>query len=213
MNIDAEIKPSPNGFGLDPFGYSALAWYKWSLVQALAGFETNPEKGPSAEDLKSPVLWLTHAHALSEAAVALVRNPPNLAPIPTELQGACHCQYHAVALMLVGYSLEVVLKAMVIMTKGVKAYSEEERQYRHHNLEKLAEFIPNLSLKDKATLRCLTHFSSWAGRYPDPGFGRLAHAGEIFEISEANEISAKELFELATRVMRHAQVVAHRPPE
>jgi hypothetical protein len=109
--------------------------------------------------------------------------------------------------MLVGYSLEVCLKAMLIIQKGIDGYSADERKYKHHRLEELANFVPELSEKDKAILQALTHFVIWAGRYPDPGSGREAQAGDIFTVSEKHQISAKDLFDLAARVMQHSMSV------
>lgn len=201
------IKPSKEGFALDPLGYSALAWHKWAMAQTLGGYPVDLEKGPSSEDLKSPVLWLSHAYAMSEAARVLIQGSPNLEPIPENTRGVSHCQYHAVALMLVGYSLEVCLKAMKIIKMGVAEYQVEEKNHYHHNLEKLADFIPNLTEKDKAILKGLSHFVLWAGRYPDPGFSRENHAEEIFVLSERHKISAKELFALVARIMAHSNEV------
>jgi hypothetical protein len=201
------IRPNKDGFGLDPFGYGALAWHKWGMAQTLAGYPVDLEKGPSSDDLKSPVLWLSHAHAMSEAARAVLHGAPTLEPMPENIRGVCHCQYHAVALMLVGYSLEICLKAMLIIKKGVATYQAEERKHSHHSLETLAEFIPDLSDKDKAILKALSHFVRWAGRYPDPGFGKESHAEEIFTLSERYQISAKELFGVAARVMGYSREV------
>lgn len=201
------IGPSKDGFGSDPFGYSALAWHKWGLAQTLAGFPINLDEGPSSDDLKSPVLWLAHAHAMSEAARILVQGVPNLEPMPEEIRGVSHCQYHAIALMLVGYSLEICLKAMLILKKGIAAYQAEEKKYYHHSLERLADFIPSLNEKDKAILKGLSHFVRWAGRYPDPGFGKERHVEEIFTLSEHHQISAKELFNFAARVMGYSREV------
>lgn len=209
MKPHESILPSKSGFDSDPLGYGALAWHKWAMAQTLAGFDVDMEKGPTSEDLKSPVLWLSHAHAMSEAARVLLGLTPNLEPMPANIQGVCHCQYHAVALMLVGYSLEVCLKAMMIIRKGVAVYQAEEKKYFIHSLDKLADFVPDLSEKDKAILKGLSHFVRWAGRYPDPGFGKQAHAGEIFTLSEGYQISAKELFALAARVMAYASKVAN----
>lgn len=99
------LKPDPNGFAIYPIGYSALAWHKWGLIQSANGFPTDISKPPTAEDLKDPVLWLSHAGALAEAAACLVRNDPILAAYPSTLRTITHSQYHAVALMLIGYSL------------------------------------------------------------------------------------------------------------
>lgn len=201
------LEPNRKGFEADPIGYSALAWHRWGLAQSLAGFSVDLEHPPSNEDLNSPVLWMTHAHAMAEAARILIQNNPNLDHLPINLSGVCDSQYCAVGLMLVAYSLEISLKAMLIIKKGVSAYLSEGKKYRHHRLEKLAEFVPNLSSKDLATLRALTHFSTWAGRYPDPGSGREKHSQEVFELAEQNQITAKELFQLAARIMGHAQQV------
>ena len=209
MTLHESIQSNNNGFDSDPLGYGALAWYKWAMAQTLAGFDIDMEQGPTSEDLKSPVLWLSHAHAMSEAAHVLLAGTPNLEPIPVSIRGVCHCQYHAVALMLVGYSLEVCLKAMMIIRKGMATYQAEERKYFHHSLDRLADFVPDLSEKDMAILRGLSHFVRWAGRYPDPGFGKEAHAEEIFTLSEGYQINAKELFTVAARVMGYASKVAN----
>lgn len=46
----------------------------------------------------------------------------------------------------------------MIMKKGIGVYKSEEEKHRHHRLEKLAEFVPDLTAKDKAILQTLTHF-------------------------------------------------------
>lgn len=201
------ILPDRGDFAADPIGYSALAWHKWGVAQTLAGFPVDIVKPPSSEDLKSPILWITQAHAMAEAARLVLQNKPNLDHLPVYTKGVCDCQYCAVGLMLVGYSLEICLKAILIMKKGIEVYTVEEKAHKHHRLVELAEFIPELSAKDNAILKALTHFTMWAGRYPDPGSGRLDDAEEIFLLSEEYKISAKELFQLAARVMRHSQQV------
>jgi hypothetical protein len=205
--LEKYVLPNRDGFGSDPFGYSALAWQKWAVTQTLAGFPVDVSRPPTSDDLKSPVLWMTQAHALAEAARVVIQSEPQISHLPDGLKGVCDSQYCAVGLMLVGYSLEICLKAMLIIRKGIEIYSAEEKQHRHHRLEELAEFIPGLSPKDKATLRVLTHFVTWAGRYPDPGSGRVERSEVIFELAERHQISAKHLFELAARVMRHSVAV------
>lgn len=206
--LEESVAPNPNGFDVDPFGYSALAWHKWGMSQTMAGFEVDISKPPVAEDLKSPILlWMTQAHALSEAAVNVLRGEPNLESLTIYTKGVCHCQYHAVAFMLVGLSLETSLKAMLIVKEGIREFKEKEKNRRHHRLHKLSEFIPDLTKKDKAILECLTHFIYWAGKYPDPGSGRENDAVSVFEISEKYEISAKQLFELASRIMAYTEVI------
>ena len=205
--LEKSVAPNPKGFDVDPFGYSALAWHKWGMSQTMAGFPVDISKPPAAEDLKSPILWMTQAHALSEAAVNVLRSEPNLEHLTIYTKGVCHCQYHAVALMLVGLSLEIALKAMLIVKEGIAEFTSKEGQRRHHRLHELSEFVPDLNQKDKAILECLTHFIYWAGKYPDPGSGRERDAVSVFEISEKHEISAKQLFELASRVMSYAETV------
>lgn len=58
-------------------------------------------KPATAIDLKSPVLWMTQADALSEAAISVLKREPNLEHLTIYTKGVCHCQHHAVALMLV----------------------------------------------------------------------------------------------------------------
>lgn len=207
------VGPSKDGFERDPFGYGALAWHKWAMAQNLAGYFVDLKAGPVEDDLKSPVLWLSHAHAMSEAARVLLQGVPNLEAMPESVRGACHCQYHAVALMLVGYSLEICLKAMLIIKKGIATYKAEEKAHHKHNLDQLASFVPDLTAKDQATLKVLSHFVRWAGRYPDPKFGNLRQAEEIFTLSERHQVSAKEFFTLAARIMAYSSnVIAEASP-
>lgn len=207
MRLETFVLPNRDEFGRDPFGYSALAWHRWCAASTLAGYPVDMFRQPTSEDLKNPILWLTQAHAMTEAALILVRNEPNLSNLPDSLKGMCDSQYCAVAMMLVGYSLEICLKGMLIIKKGINVYQSEERKHQHHRLEKLAEFIPDLSAKDKATLQILTHFVCWAGRYPDPGSGREDNAELLFSVSEKHQIAAKDLFKLAARVMGYAKQV------
>jgi hypothetical protein len=201
------LLPNPQAFCEDPFGYSSLAWTKWAIAQNMAGIDIDPEIPPTSQDLKSPILWLSQAHALSEAAAIVLRGTPNLDSMPLTTRGMCDSQFRAVGMMLVGYSLEIALKGMLIIRKGVDTYAEDEKMHRHHKLVKLADFIPDLTEKDKAILDLLTRFLEWAGRYPDPGSGREASAEGIFGISEKYQIAAKDVFGLAARVMGHAKTI------
>lgn len=199
--------PDVKGFESDPFGYSAFAWHKFALILTANGIPKDPTKPPTAEDLKEPALWLSQANALSEAAICLVKNDPKLQNIAAEYRTLVHSQYYAVVLMLVGYSLEVCLKAMMIIESGIDESIANERNHFHHNLHELASFVPSLSRKDLEILRGLSHFVRWAGRYPDPGSRRLDQATDVFEIGEVNRVTARDLFDLAGRVMQHATVV------
>src|SRR5690606_8386947 len=158
-------------------------------------------------DLKNPVLWLSHANALSEAAVCLVRNAPSFSSFPPEMRSICHSQYHAVALMLVGYSLEVCLKAMILLRLGADEFIRQEKKHFHHRWGERSKFVPDLGDNGQAILRGRSHFVVWAGRYPDPGSNRVNDAADVFEISEQHKICAKDLFQLSTKIMQHVQVV------
>lgn len=201
------LLPDREKFAADPFGYGASAWHRWSLACELHGFPVDLENTPSSPDLKSPVLWLAHAHAVSEAAAVVLQSQPKFESMPDMVKGVCDSQYCAAGLMLVGYSLETCLKAMLIVRKGVDVYSQEEKSYHHHRLEDLAALVPGLGSKDKAILRALTHFVTWAGRYPDPGSQREGRLDDVFRSTEKHQITARDLFSLAWRVMGHAREV------
>lgn len=111
--------------------------------------------------------------------------------------------------MIVGYSLEVCLKAMILLRLGPEEFSKQEKDYFHHKLEALSDFIPDLGEKDKAILKGLSHFVIWAGRYPDPGSKRLTNAVDVFDLSERHQINAKDLFALSARVMKHVETVVN----
>lgn len=199
------MMPDREAFARDPGGYSQTAWQRWAMLAATHGEQIDPTKSPTSTDLKNPVLWLCHAEAMTQAASALVKYEPAFASMPVTMRGICDSQYCAVALMLVGYSLEVCLKAMLIIRDGIENYTSAERNYMHHDLAKLANFIDDLSQKELATLEMLTHFVMWAGRYPDPSAKWLTKHERIFELSEENQISAHDLFSLAAKVMGHVK--------
>lgn len=195
------------GFAADPFGFSALAWLRWCSVLEDAGFAVDNRVPPTGDDLNNPVLWLLHSQALTAAGLLLLESEPEFSNTPIALRGICEVQYHAVALMLIGFSLEVCLKAMLVVRNGVAGYAEEERKHHHHQLVELAALVPSLGEKDKAILRCLTQFVVWAGRYPSPGMGRVQNSEELFEASEKHEICGRDLFGLLSRIMAHTQTV------
>ncbi|MBA5204531.1 hypothetical protein H2Y57_12680 [Pectobacterium aroidearum] len=204
------LKSSRHNFGEDPFGYCVLARHKLGLASTIAGFPVDITKPATENELKNPVLWLTQAHALSEAAIAVLEKDPAFGVIPSSIRDVCDSQYCAVGLMLVGYSLEICLKSMMIMREGIDGYKAIEKKNRHHRLHQLASFIPELSEKDLAILKGLTHFVYWAGRYPDPGSGREDDVEDIFNISEEYQISAKDIFTLLTKVMQYSLCIAEK---
>lgn len=206
----SRLTPDRKRFAADPLGYGVLAWRQWELAKFIATGACESRSTPSANDLKNPLLWITQAYALSEAARAIFDNQPEWEAMPPWVHGACDSQYCGAGLMLVGYCLEVCLKAILILRYGVEAYTDDEKKHRHHNLERLSKFIPGLSSKDRAILRTLTHYIKWAGRYPDPGSEQVGKFEEVFALAVVNKISAADLFELVGRVMQYSnEVVEH----
>lgn len=206
-DFEKNLHPNREGFAQDPFGYSLLARQKWGLARSLAGFPVDISKPATSEELKNPILWLAHAHALSEAAVAVIGKEQDFNVMPTSVRSVCDSQYCAVGLMLIGYSLEICLKAMLIIREGIEGYKIIEEKTRHHRLQDLANFVPDLKPKDIAILKGLTHFVYWAGRYPDPGSGRENNVEEIFNLGEKHQVTHDDLFNLSTRVMKYVQEV------
>lgn len=201
--------PDRDTFAADPAGYSRSGWMRWAMLSALHGADIDPLAPPSSNDLKSPILWLAQAQAMTEAAVTLTKHEPAFDAMPVPMRGICDTQYCAVALMLVGYSLEICLKAMLILRHGIVAYAEAEqnRTYLHHKLHELADFIPGLTGKELGTLQMLSHFVAWAGRYPDPGRKYIDKHEEVFALSEQHEICARDVFQVAAKVMKHVATV------
>ena len=208
-DFEKYLKLNRDGFGKDPFGYSAMARHKWGMASTIAGYPIDITKPATSEELKNPILWMSQAHALSETACAVLNHEPSFETMPQPIRSACDSQYCAVGLMLIGYSLEICLKAMIIMKEGINGYKQIEEKTKHHRLEDLADFIPNLNKKELAILRGLSHYVRWAGRYPDPGSGKEHDAEDIFKISEKYRITAEDLFSLSAKIMRHSQTVIH----
>ncbi len=71
------LQPNRRQFESDPFSYSAQGYLKWNMLQAMAtGCDFDPYAEPKMEDLKSPVLWLAQAEALTQAALAIFKSEP-----------------------------------------------------------------------------------------------------------------------------------------
>jgi len=212
LSHDGTLMLSKDAFKKDPFSYSALGRILLGRVAEQSGEHIiDVDKPATSEELKNPILWLTQAEALTQAAILVIKSDPEFENIPQPLRGICDCQFRAAGLMLIGYSLEICIKAMLIIKKGISTYIKEEKKHRHHQLKKLSEFIPDLTIKDIAILELLTHYIYWAGRYPDPGYGQENKTEEIFEIAEKHEITAEQLFFLASKIMKHTALIINNP--
>ncbi|KZL39456.1 hypothetical protein VT47_09795 [Pseudomonas syringae pv. syringae] len=208
MNSTSKLlPPGRQDFAKDPFGYSALGAMKWEHACMAAGVMPPTSAMSPNEVFKNPILWMTQAQAMSDAAFAVLTSEQKFHTMPAPVRAICESQYCAIVLMLVGYSLEISLKAMLIVKNGVAGYTEIEKKTRHHRLDDLASFIPDLTKKDKAILRGLTHFVSWAGRYPDPGSGREDNVEQIFDLGEKHQVTGHDLFNLSARIMQHSKII------
>ncbi|XAG39924.1 HEPN domain-containing protein [Aeromonas sp. 19NY04SH05-1] len=191
-------------FKSDPLSYSAQGFLQWRMIESMVtNSDFDPYVPPTNEILKNPILWISQAEALTQAAVTIIKSEPKFENMPIHFRGICDSQFCAIGLMLIGYSLEVTLKAMMVINHGIDGYKAIEKKNRHHRLHVLADVVPGLTDKDKAILQGITHFVYWAGRYPDPGSGREDDASEIFSIAEENEITAKDVFYVASKIMAY----------
>ena len=189
-------------FEKDPFGYSLLGSYKFILSQSNIDAEeviNQPES--TSQSLKSPILWMSQAYALSEAAKSTLEKQPDFKSMPLDFKSICDSQYCSVALMLFGLSLELFLKSIKIHKEGIESYTKKEDKNQHHQLHDLAEFIPELDKKEIAILRGLTHFVYWAGKYPDPGSKKESDFENVFQIAEKHHITANDIFMLFKKVI------------
>src|SRR5882672_7112644 len=94
------LEPDRTKFAADPFGYSALAWHKWGTARTVARYSADPKAFPASADLKSPIFWLTQAHALTEAAKAVFDKQPGWETMPLPVRSMCDSQYCAAGIML-----------------------------------------------------------------------------------------------------------------
>ncbi|GAC09523.1 hypothetical protein [Paraglaciecola chathamensis] len=191
-------------FESDPFGYCSTVWHEWVNVQMRAGHHVNLEKSPTSEELKNPIFWICQANSLSESAKILIRTTPDFSSMPKSMYSICYRQYMASALMMLGYSLELMFKGLSIQQFGVETYTKNERKYFSHKLPWLVRQHIQITAKEEAILKCLTHFLYWAGRYPDHGTGKESELEDIFKLSESNQISMKELSATLDRLVKFA---------
>ncbi|RVU78439.1 hypothetical protein [Pantoea dispersa] len=192
--IDTLIAPNRNEFENDPISYSAMAYEQWKTLAYLAGYDVDFEGRASSDELKNPVLWLSHARALSDAATIIIKTNNSYEHLQPLIRKMADRQFCSVGLMLVGLSIEVYIKGFYIYSKGIEGYKSSEKEFQHHNLSKLAKIFFTLEEKDYAILRALTIFIYWAGRYPDPGAKKLLELEELFTLSEKFEITIKDIF-------------------
>lgn len=205
-DLNRYLKPSRENFSADPFGYSSMALDKWRILQNLNGFDLDMEAAPSREELNSPVLWLCQSQALTEAARTIIASDPEF-KLPKNFHGICDSQYRAAGVMLIGYSLEICLKGTLIIKHGIDGYLSDEKKHQHHRLVELAEYIPALNDKDKVILELISIFVEWGGRYPAPKPKKEGQREDIYQKSNAYQISASDLFDLSSRVMKYTSVI------
>jgi hypothetical protein len=195
-------------FASDPIGYSSIAWEHWAIAQEEVGIAVDSFEGPSALDLNSSVLWLCHARAMESAAQIILRAQPDTRFVPKEVHKIFLSQHSAIGLMLLGYSLEICLKAQILIQVSSENYIDN--QHNHHDLCKLAASANlKLSEKENAILKAVSHFIRWAGRYPNPGAKRFQDRKELLNLSEKYKITARDLFTLSGEMMKRVESLLH----
>lgn len=187
-------------FERDPFGYGIAAHQFLATETRSSGIPDTFLVHPSNLDLREPALWLSAAFALAEAARTVIFNDPKLEMMPEHAHNSIDCQYRGAGLMLLGYSLEVCLKGILIHTCGVDQYSSNERRHKHHKLERLADFVPDIGIKERVILRLLTDYVEWAGRYPDPGGDQAFKVSEVYLAAKKHRVTLADVFALGHRV-------------
>lgn len=188
-------------FAKDPFGYSTSGWHRLQIVRARIGYHVDLDREPTAKDLMEPLLWLSHAKALTESARVLLQGSPN-GDVPEVLREIYSCQYYASVIMQISYSIEACLKALIVLRDGVDSFVRNEHAHKTHNLNKLSEHFTKTTKKEEAILRNLTHFSEWAGRYPNPGTAKIGKYSEINTLSTKHRITLEDLFALSAKTFQ-----------
>lgn len=168
----------------------------WSLCQS--------RKKPFFRRVKKLNLLGLPSELTFRVAKILIRTVPDFTTMPDSMYAICYRQYLASALMLLGYSVELLFKGLSIQQFGIEAYTKKEKKYFSHRLVWLVGQHIQISSKEHAILECLTHFIYWAGRYPDHGSGEESKLENIFTLSEKNEISMKELTATLDKLVKFA---------
>lgn len=76
-------------FAKTPFGYSALGPMKWEDPCRAAGVSIDPPNLTPSEVLKNPILWMTQAQAMSDAAFAVLTTEQRFQTMPSQVRGIC----------------------------------------------------------------------------------------------------------------------------
>lgn len=194
--IDPRV-PDRERFIADPFGYAGLGVDRWRFIKAMNGGHDSPEDPVSISDLNDPMLWLSQSQAITAAAVALMKVQPNFDHLPEEFHGILDGQVCATILMLVGYSLEVCCKAVILLEEG----PESADQFTHHKIQELVKYVGPLDEKQEIILGLLTEHCYWAGRYPSPKKNTESFE-RIHKLSTQYEITAGDLFATAGHVQK-----------
>ena len=199
----SESKPETRDekFGSSPFGYSLGAYTTWIQILDNKGIE-HPYKLDEIDkySLKNTVLWSSQASALGQAGISLIKENPDLSGVPNDTKELYLRQYCGVGLMLVGYSMELTLKTIILVKEGKEKYIDEHEHKVGHNLNKLEDYILDLTKKQKNILNILKFYVKWAGRYPDPGTGKESQLHEINNLCDKYEITAGDLFTLCQKI-------------
>jgi hypothetical protein len=123
---------------------------------------------------KSALLWLEQSKSLHYAAVALM----------SEVNRRTWFVNAPIALMLGGYATETLLKMVLVAQHEVRPFSQRAKDFlpTTHDLLKLATDAKLRANKgERETLKSLSRFTTWAGRYPIPLLANGYALPAIFE--------------------------------
>ena len=136
-------------------------------------------------EIRNPRVWVDKSQLLKSSADSLFEEAlvyqnkvyaSEKAYLNAPREEVLKSHYTTISMMLYGYSLECVLKA-ILLYKHRENSNEELRRYFKHDLEwlhtKVAEevspkYFSDVTDEDTYLLDRLTTFSIWSGRYPIP---------------------------------------------
>lgn len=89
--------PGREDFAKDPLGYSSLAHLKWAVACERAGYSIDPAAPATSEHLKNPILWLSQANAMSQAAYAVLMTEQGFESMPLSIRASSETSLVSIA--------------------------------------------------------------------------------------------------------------------
>ncbi|MFQ2771272.1 hypothetical protein ACK3Y4_11120, partial [Aeromonas caviae] len=80
------LEADRNKFKKDPLSYSAQGFLQWRMIESMVtNSDFDPYTPPTNEILKNPILWISQAEALTQAAVTIIKSEPKFENMPIHL--------------------------------------------------------------------------------------------------------------------------------